>query len=135
MARRKLALRGLTAGTAYPVPPAAASGTAELYYDTASGKLKTSINGAAATTLNAEVASASAVWDPGSIADGDAATTTVAVTGATLGQFALASFSLDLAGLAISAYVSATNVVTAILLNNSGGAIDLASGTLRVRVL
>jgi hypothetical protein len=35
----------------------------------------------------------------------------------------------------VTAYVSAADTVTVRLQNESGGAIDLASGTLRVRVL
>lgn len=78
---------------------------------------------------------ASDTWDPGSIADGDEATKDVTVTGAALGDFVLASFSLDVADLALVAAVTAADTVTAQLLNNTGGAIDLGSGTLRVRVL
>ena len=73
-------------------------------------------------------------WDPASIADGDLASTTVTVTGAALGDYALASFSLTLGGLILSAYVSATNTVTCALLNNTGGAVNLGSGTLSVLV-
>lgn len=76
----------------------------------------------------------SATYDPPSIAAGATATTTVTVTGAALGDFADASFSLTLAGLAMTAYVSATNTVTAVLFNPTAGAIDLASGTIRARV-
>ena len=75
-----------------------------------------------------------ATWNPASIADGDNATTTVTVQGAALGDFVLASFSLDLSGLALCAYVSAADTVTAVLLNNTGAPVDLGSGTLKVRV-
>lgn len=78
---------------------------------------------------------ATATWNPASIADGDNATTTVTVQGAELGDFVLSSFSVSLGGLALCAYVSAANTVTAVLLNNTGGAVDLASGTLKVKVL
>lgn len=73
-------------------------------------------------------------WDPGSIADGDEEAKEVTVTGAALGDFAVASFSLDVADLALSASVTAADTVTVVLSNNTGGAIDLASGTIRVRV-
>lgn len=73
-------------------------------------------------------------WDPASIADGDNATTTVTVQGAELGDHAEASFSLSLALLQLTAYVSAANTVTVVLSNTTGGAIDLASGTLRATV-
>lgn len=77
----------------------------------------------------------SATWDPGSIADGDEEAKEVTVTGARLGDFAIASFSLDVTDLVINAAVTAANTATVILANNTGGAIDLASGTVYVRVL
>lgn len=77
---------------------------------------------------------ASATYDPGSLADGAGATTTVTCTGAVLGDFAIASFSLDLQGITVTAYVSATDTVSVRFQNESGGVLDLASGTLRVRV-
>jgi len=58
----------------------------------------------------------------------------VTCTGAALGGFASASFSLDLQGITLSAYVSATNTVSVRFQNESGGTLDLASGTLKVRV-
>ena len=74
-------------------------------------------------------------WDPGSIASGAEEVATATVTGATLGDFALASFSLDVTDLTLTAQVTATNTVTAQLTNNTGGAINLSSGTLSVLVL
>lgn len=79
--------------------------------------------------------SGSATWDAGSIADGDEEVKEVTVTGAALGDFVLASLSIDVADLALVAAVTATNTVTCQLLNNTGGAIDLASATVYVRVL
>jgi hypothetical protein len=79
--------------------------------------------------------SGSATFDPASLADGDGATTTVTVTGAALGDFALASFSVALAGITVTAWVSATDTVSVRLQNESGGVLDLASGTLRARVI
>lgn len=76
----------------------------------------------------------SATWDAGSIADGDEEVTEITVTGAALGDFVQVSFSLDVADLTLTAQVTAANTVTAQLSNNTGGAIDLASGTLTVRV-
>ena len=77
---------------------------------------------------------ATATWDPGSIADGDTATTTISVSGASLGDYTVSSFSLSLSGLNLTSYVSATDTVTVVLSNNTGGAIDLASGTLKVAI-
>jgi hypothetical protein len=76
----------------------------------------------------------SATYDPPSLADGAGTTTTVTCTGAALGGFARASFSLDLQGITVTAYVSATNTVAVRFQNESGGTLDLASGTLKVRV-
>ena len=77
----------------------------------------------------------SATYDPASLADGAGATTTITVTGAVLGDFVVAvSFSLDLQGITLTAYVSATDTVAVRFQNESGGVIDLASGTIRVLV-
>jgi hypothetical protein len=70
----------------------------------------------------------------GSIADGNEEAKEVTVTGAALGDYAVASFSLDVADLVLDAQVTAVDTVTCILANNTGGAIDLASGTVYVRV-
>lgn len=76
----------------------------------------------------------SATYDPASLADGSGATTTVTVTGAALGDYAEASFSIDLQGITVTAYVSSANTVSVRFQNESGGVLDLASGTLRARV-
>jgi hypothetical protein len=78
--------------------------------------------------------SGSATWNPGNLADGAGETTTVTVTGAALGMSARASFSLDLQGMQMTPYVSAANTVSVRLQNETGGAIDLGSGTLSVSV-
>lgn len=77
----------------------------------------------------------SATYDPASLADGIGVTTTVPVIGATLGDFAVASFSNDLQGITVSAWVSSNNVVGVRFQNETGGTIDLASGTLRAVVV
>lgn len=74
-------------------------------------------------------------WNPSSIASGATTTTTLTVSGASLGDFTLASFSLSLAGLQLTSYVSAADTVTVVLSNLTGSAVDLASGTLAVLVL
>jgi len=75
----------------------------------------------------------SATYDPANLVDAAGATTTVTCTGAILGDFAEASFSLDLQGITLTAWVSAANTVSVRFQNESGVGIDLASGTLRVR--
>ena len=86
-------------------------------------------------TLAVGQAATSATWNPASIADGGYATTTVSVPGAELGDFALASFSIDISALDLSCYVSAADTVTVVLSNHTAGAVDLNSATLRVLVL
>lgn len=76
-----------------------------------------------------------ATFDPASLADGVGETTTVTVTGAALGDFALASFSLTTSGITITAWVSATDTVSVRLQNESGGLLDIASGTLAALVI
>jgi hypothetical protein len=77
----------------------------------------------------------SATWNPPSLAAGAQQTTTVTATGAALGYFAdNVSFSLDLQGATLTAYVSAADTVTVVHRNGTAGAVDLGSGTLRVRV-
>jgi len=78
--------------------------------------------------------SGSATYDPPNLADGAGATTTVTVTGAALGDYASASFSLDTAGITITAWVSAANTVSVRFQNESGGPLDILSGTLRATV-
>lgn len=78
--------------------------------------------------------SGSATWDPDSIADGDEEVKEITVTGAALGDFCEASFSLDVADLNLTCQVTAAGTVTAQLNNNTGGAIDLASGTVKAVV-
>lgn len=76
----------------------------------------------------------SITWDPSSIAAGTYTTSTLTVLGAALGDYARASFSLDLASCILSAYVSSANTVIVILQNPTAGTVNIASGTLRVRV-
>lgn len=76
----------------------------------------------------------SATYNPPSLADGVGATTTVSVIGAKMGDYAVASFDLDLQGITVTAYVSAADTVSVRFQNESGGTLDLASGTLRVKV-
>jgi uncharacterized membrane protein len=77
----------------------------------------------------------SATFNPASLADGAGETTTVTVTGAALGDFALASFSLTTSGITITAWVSATNTVSVRFQNESGGVLDIASGILACLVI
>jgi hypothetical protein len=77
---------------------------------------------------------ASVAYDPPSLAAGEGATTGVTVTGAALGDFARASFSLDLQSVTLTAWVSAADMVSVRFQNGTAGAVELGSGTPRVRV-
>ena len=77
----------------------------------------------------------SATWNPGAIGNGAEEAKEVTVTDAVLGDFAIASFSLDVTDLVLDAQVTAADTVTCILANNTGGAINLNEGTLRVKVI
>ena len=76
----------------------------------------------------------SATWDAAEIAVGAMEAKDVTVTGAALGDYAVASLSLDLTDLTLDAQVTAADVVTCVLANNTGGAVNLASATVYVRV-
>lgn len=78
---------------------------------------------------------ATTTWDPASIAVGAVVSTTVTVTGAAIGDVALAQF--DLIGtndVLVSAHVETANTVRVILHNKAGGARDFGNGNLRVWV-
>lgn len=69
-----------------------------------------------------------------SIANGATHTETVTVSGADQGDFVQASFGGDIAGLEVTAHVSAANTVKLLLRNNTGGSVDLSSGNWRFLV-
>ena len=72
--------------------------------------------------------------DWGSIADDTELEEDVTVTGAALGDFAVASMGVDTVAAQLTASVTAANTVTVVISNVSGSAIDLASQTLSVKV-
>lgn len=76
-----------------------------------------------------------ATYDPGNLVDAAGVTTTVTVTGAVLGDLCLVSFSLDLQGITLTSYVSVADTVSVRFQNETGGAIDLGSGTLKALVI
>lgn len=77
----------------------------------------------------------SATYDAASLLDGAGATGTVTVTGAALGDFVLGiSLGVDVQGMTVTGYVSAANTVSFRIQNETGGAIDLASTTVRAVV-
>ena len=60
--------------------------------------------------------------------------TTVTVTGAAIGDMAQACLSISQALVAVSAYVSAADTVTVLVMNAATAAVDLGSATVRVIV-
>lgn len=81
------------------------------------------------------ILSGSDTWDAASIADGDMESVDVTVTGAALGDFVLVSLGVDTEDLGLVGAVTAADTVTVTLLNNTGGAVDLASTTVSVKVI
>jgi len=79
--------------------------------------------------------SGSATWDASSIADGDEEAKEVTVTGAALGDYVLASLSIDIADLQLDAHVTAADTVTCVLSNSTSGPVDLDSATVYVMVI
>lgn len=77
----------------------------------------------------------SKVHDYGSLADEADEATTVPVPGAVLGDFALASLSIDNEDVIMSASVSAADVVTVNAKNIGGGTKNLGSATIKVLVI
>jgi hypothetical protein len=76
----------------------------------------------------------SVAYDPPSLATLGYTSSAHTVTGASVGDYAEASLSVDQAGVIISAYVSAANTVTLSLFNPTTGTVNIPAGTLRIRV-
>jgi hypothetical protein len=73
--------------------------------------------------------------NPASLLTGGVSTiTSVTVTGAVLGDLVEASFSLDLQGVVLRAWVSAANTVKYQFFNPTAGTIDLGAGDVKLRV-
>ncbi|MBI4242966.1 MAG: right-handed parallel beta-helix repeat-containing protein [Planctomycetes bacterium] len=79
--------------------------------------------------------SATTTWDPPSISNGAATSTTLTVSNAVVGNTVAVGFSTAVPGGALLVgAVTAANTVTVTLANHTGGALNLASGTLRADV-
>ena len=77
-----------------------------------------------------------ATLNASSLADGVGETNTIAVPGVALGDIVLnVSMGVDVSGISITPYVSAAGVVSIRFQNESGGALDLASTTVRCVVV
>lgn len=69
------------------------------------------------------------------VGSGTFASADVTVPGATLGDLVLVSLAVDTVDTVVAAAVTAANTVTVTVLNNTAGAVDLASATARIVVL
>jgi len=69
-------------------------------------------------------------YNPPSMSTGTGVTTTVTVPGATIGNLAFASFSKDLSGVSLTAYVSAPDTISVRFQNGTAGSVDLSEGVL-----
>lgn len=76
----------------------------------------------------------STTYDPGNLANGASETTTYTVTGAAAGDIVTVTHSSDTDGCILYGRVSATDTVKVVLGNLSGGAKDVATGTLYINV-
>lgn len=103
--------------------------------DLASATLRVAVVPHASLVSQNGTLSGSATYDTASLVDGAGATTTITVRGAALGDYVLGSLALDLQGITATWYVSATDTVSVRIQNETGGTIDLASTTIRCRVL
>lgn len=92
-----------------------------------------------AFTANSVARQASATYDPPSLAAsgtaGDTVTTTVTLQGALVGDAVVATFNRYNLAIKIYPVVSAANTVTVEFKNTSASAVDLASGTLTVKLI
>jgi hypothetical protein len=78
-----------------------------------------------------------AALDLGNAATGSGtfASSDVTVTGAALGDMVLVSIAVDTVDAVVAGAVTAADTVTVTLLNNTAGAVNLASATCRIVVL
>jgi hypothetical protein len=108
------------------------------YWDTPSNAYlvtQSSLSGNRIRDMVPALLGGSATWDPSSIADGAAASTTVSLLRADVGDACRVSNSVSLAGLIQFASVTSANTATVTLFNKTGGAVDLASHTVTVEAL
>jgi hypothetical protein len=78
---------------------------------------------------------ASITYNPPSLATLTQATNPMFVTNAALNDYVVCSFSNSLAGITLTGYVSSSGTITPVFFNGTSGTVDLASGTLKCKVL
>jgi hypothetical protein len=111
--------------------PAAGSGTVAL---TLNQDYSATFRGDITAANFANPLNGSTTWDPPSVGTGGTTTTTITVTGANLGDYCMVSAPYDLQTVQAACYVSSSNTVTIRIYNPPITAVDLASGTWKVRV-
>lgn len=79
--------------------------------------------------------SGTATWDAAAIAMGSMEAKDITVTGAAVGDRVIVTPSIDVTDLTLTATVTAANTVTAVLANNTAGAVDLAPMTITAYVI
>ncbi len=126
----------LPAGAYHPISATDASqSTNSVYFSTTNSLLSYKDSSGVVNPLYYTTLNATATYNPPSIADKSSALSSgITVTGAVFGNYVEVSAPYDLQGLSATAYVSASDTVVILLLNNTGGAVDLASGTWKIRV-
>lgn len=81
-----------------------------------------------------KILSASATWDPPSLANLTTTSTTVTVEGAAVGDVVSVTHTTATNGFLLYGLVTSPNTVTVTLLNATGGTVNVDSGTLKVLV-
>lgn len=75
-------------------------------------------------------------YDPASLVDAAGESLgTATVAGALFGDYVMVAAPYDLQGITVTAWVSAANTVTLRVQNETGGTINLASGSWKVKVV
>ena len=83
----------------------------------------------------APILRASATWNPANMVDGAVVSTTVTVTGAATGDVALAAHDqIGANDVIVSAHVEAADTVRMMIVNKTGGDLNIANGTVYVTV-
>jgi len=85
------------------------------------------------TSFKGIAVSGSATYDPASLGTGTGATTDVFCSGARVGDLVTVSFTVALQGIQLWGWVNAANNVKVRFWNDTGGTLNLASGTLVVK--
>jgi hypothetical protein len=105
----------------------------QIWYRSDTDHFKSRANGVTYEQLSA--LTGSATWDIGSLGTLANSSTTIAVTGAVVGDTVTVSPSMPSAGVVVSADVTSADTVTLRSHNTTAGTIDPASATFRVKVI